>query len=128
MQHAPIEEITFDEFQSDYDSYLLNRGLSHQTVKLHRLVLRKFFLWRFPTRCIRLDDIRFDDFAQFLAREFERLRHRESQRVWLMVLRSLLRFLAQRGHIHTSDRTEPSADCRQPSFLQLWRASAGFVC
>ena len=99
MQHAPIEEITIDEFQADYDSHLLNRGLSHQTVKLHRLVLRSFFLWRFPTRCIRLDEIRFDDLVQFLAHEFRRLRHRESQRVWLMVLRSLSRFLAERGHI-----------------------------
>jgi integrase/recombinase XerD len=99
MRHVPIAEIALDEFQSDYDSYLLNRGLSHQTVKLHQQVLRSFFVWRFPTRRIRLGDIRFDDFVQFLAREFGRLHHRESQRVWLMVLRSLLRFLAQRGHI-----------------------------
>lgn len=80
-------------------SYLHNRGLSQQTVKLDQLVPRSFFLRRFPTRRIRLDDIRFDDFVQFLALEFGRLRHRESQRVWLMVIRSLLRFLAQRGHI-----------------------------
>ncbi len=99
MKHIPVREITLDKFQSDYDAHLLNRGLSHQTVKLHRLVLRSFFLWRFPTRSIQLDCIRFDDFVQFLTREFGRLHHRESQRVWLMVLRSLLRFLAQRGHI-----------------------------
>lgn len=99
MQPMPNRELTLNEFQSDYDSHLLDRGLSHQTVKLHRLVIRSFFLWRFPTRCIRLDDVRFDDFVQFLAHEFGRLRHRESQRVWLMVLRSLSRFLARQGHI-----------------------------
>ena len=33
MQHMPVQEMTLDEFQSDYDSYLLNRGLSRQTVK-----------------------------------------------------------------------------------------------
>ena len=99
MQHVRIGEIALDEFQSDYACYLLNRGLSQQTLKLHQQVLRSFFVWRFPTRRIRLGDIRFDDFVQFLAREFRRLHHRESQRVWLMVLRSLLRFLAQRGHI-----------------------------
>jgi len=99
MQHMPVREITLDKFQVDYDSYLLNRGLSNQTINLHRLVLRKFFVWRFRARRIRLDDIRFDDFVRFLAHEFGRLHHRESQRVWLMVLRSLLRFLAQRGQI-----------------------------
>jgi hypothetical protein len=67
MQHAHIGQITLDGFQSDYDCYLLNRGLSHQTVRLHQLVLRRFFLWRFPTRCVRLGDIRFDNFVQFLA-------------------------------------------------------------
>jgi integrase/recombinase XerD len=91
--------MTLDEFQSLYDSDLLNRGLSYQTVKLHRLVLRSFFLCRFPINRIRLADLRFEDFVQFLTREFERLRHRESQRVWLMVLRSLLRFLARQGYI-----------------------------
>lgn len=99
MQHMHVREIILDKFQVDYDSYLLNRGLSDQTIKLHRLVLRNFFVWRFPAQRIRLDDIRFDDFVRFLTHEFGRLRHRESQRVWLMVLRRLLRFLAQRGHI-----------------------------
>src|SRR5215813_8081116 len=92
-------------------SYLHNRGLSQQTVKLDQLVPRSFFLRRFPTRRIRLDDIRFDDFVQFLALEFGRLRHRESQRVWLMVIRSLLRFLAQRGHIPGGwDSAQPGID------------------
>jgi site-specific recombinase XerD len=99
MQHARIERIILDEFQSDYDSYLLNRGLSHQTLKLHQFVLRRFFRWRFPTTHIRFSDLRFDDFVQFVTTEFGRLHHRESQRVWLMVLRSLLRFLAQQGHV-----------------------------
>ncbi len=99
MQCPSVEEISLDEFQSNYDSYLRYRGLAEQTVKLHRQVLCRFFLWRFPMKQIQLSDIRFDDFVQFLTREYGRLRHRESQRVGLMVIRSLLRFLAQRGHI-----------------------------
>ena len=136
MQHVPIGELTLDEFQANYDSYLLNRGLSHQTVKLHQQVLRSFLQWRFPRRRIRLGDIRFDDFVQFLAREFRRLHHRESQRVWLMVLRSLLRFLAQRGHIPEGwDSALPGIGTYQHARLprclspeqvgSLFRASAG---
>jgi site-specific recombinase XerD len=64
------------------------------------------------------------------------LHHRESQRVWLMVLRSLLRFLAQRGHIPEGwDSVLPGIGnyqhARLPRCLSpeqgrsLFRASAG---
>jgi hypothetical protein len=65
--------ISLAEFQSQYDSYLLKRGLSRQTLKLHQQVLGSFFLWRFPSAGIQLRDLRFNDFARFLTREFERL-------------------------------------------------------
>src|SRR5206468_12165009 len=99
MHTQAVGGISLAEFQSQYDSYLLKRGLSRQTLKLHQHVLRSFFLWRFPTTRIQLRDLQFNDFVRFLTLEFERLHHRESQRVWLMVLRSLLRFLAQEAHI-----------------------------
>src|SRR5258708_11701816 len=99
MPTQAVGGISLAEFQSQYDSYLLKRGLSRQTLKLHQQVLRSFFLWRFPTTRIQLRDLQFNDFVRFLTLEFERLHHRESQRVWLMVLRSLLRFLAQERHI-----------------------------
>jgi hypothetical protein len=99
MHTQAVGGISLAEFQSQYESYPLKRGLSRPTIKLYQQVLRSFFLWRFPATGIQLRDLRFNDFVRFLTREFERLHHRESQRVWLMVLRSLLRFLAQEAHI-----------------------------
>jgi site-specific recombinase XerD len=136
MQCKSVEEIGLDEFQSDYDSYLRNHGLAQQTIKLHRQVLCRFFLSRFPTKQIQLNEIRFDDFVQFLTREYERLRHRESQRVWLMVIRSLLRFLAHRGYIPAGwDSALPAIGsyqhARLPRYLSpkqvrsLFQASSG---
>src|SRR5437016_5001232 len=91
MHTQAVGGISLAEFQSQYDSYLLKRGLSRQTLKLHQQVLRGFFLWRFPASDIQLRELQFNDFVRFLTREFERLHHRESQRLWLLVLRLGLR-------------------------------------
>ena len=136
MHTQAVGGISLAEFQSQYDSYLLKRGLSRQTLKLHQQVLRSFFLWRFPTTRIQLRDLQFNDFVRFLTLEFERLHHRESQRVWLMVLRSLLRFLAQEAYIPEGwDHALPAIGSYQhaqlprrlsPAQLRLlFKASAG---
>jgi site-specific recombinase XerD len=136
MHTKAVGGISLAEFQSQYDSYLLKRGLSRQTLKLHQQVLGSFFLWRFPSAGIQLRDLRFNDFARFLTREFERLGNRESQRVWLTVLRSLLRFLAQEGYIPEGwDHALPAISNYQHAQLprrlspeqvrSLFRASAG---
>ena len=69
MHTEAVGGISLVEFQSQYDSYLLKRGLSRQTLKLHQQVLRSFFLWRFPTSDIQLRDLQFNDFVRFLAQE-----------------------------------------------------------
>ncbi len=136
MHTQAVGGISLAEFQSQYDSYLLKRGLSRQTLKLHQQVLRSFFLWRFPASDIQLRKLQFNDFVRFLTREFERLHHRESQRVWLMVLRSLLRFLAQEAYIPEGwDHALPAIGSYQhaqlprrlsPAQLRLlFKASAG---
>ncbi len=133
MHTQAVGGISLAEFQSQYDSYLLKRGLSR---KLHQQVLRSFFLWRFPASDIQLRKLQFNDFVRFLTREFERLHHRESQRVWLMVLRSLLRFLAQEAYIPEGwDHALPAIGSYQhaqlprrlsPAQLRLlFKASAG---
>jgi hypothetical protein len=75
--------------ESQYDSYLLNvRGLSRSTRNLHYHVVHRFFSSRFASGCINWSEVRFNDFVQFLTREFGRLQNRGTQTAWLMVPRS----------------------------------------
>ena len=95
-----LEVVPVLDFEQQYDSYLLNvRGLSRSTRSLHRHVIHKFLTSRFETGQIRWADLQFADFVQFLLAEFGRLHSRDTQRAWLMIVRSLLRYLADQSHI-----------------------------
>jgi len=80
----------------------------------------------------------FGDVVQFVTAEFQRLTSRATQRMWLMVLRSFLRYLAAEGHISGGwDAALPSVANRQHLQLPrgltpqqvraLWTASEGFA-
>jgi integrase/recombinase XerD len=82
-------------FTWQYDQHLLRvRGSAASTRRLHRLVSQRFLTWRFGDGAIVWSDLRFSECAAFVRQEFARLPSHETQRTWLMVLRSLLRYLA----------------------------------
>jgi len=92
--------IALSDFESQYDSHLRNvRGLSGSTRSLHRHVVHRVFALRFPAGRITRNELRFHDFVQFLTQEFARLHSRETQRAWLTILRSLLRYVADEGYL-----------------------------
>jgi integrase/recombinase XerD len=100
MHVRKTADISLSDFDAVYAAYLLKvRGLSHSTWKLHHLVVYKLLSRRFPSGSIRWRDFHFSDVVQFVTSEFRRLHSRETQKTWLMVLRSLLRYLAAEGHI-----------------------------
>lgn len=85
---------------AQYDAHLLKiRGLSKSTRNLHRHVVHMLLRSSFPAGQITWSEFRFGDVVQFVTTEFQRLTSRATQRVWLMVLRSFLRYLADEGHI-----------------------------
>ena len=87
-------------FTSQYDQYLLRvRGSADSTRRLHQYVSRRWLTSRFPNGVITWSDLRFSDCAAFVKTEFARLPSRDTQQTWLMVLRSLLRYLADVGAI-----------------------------
>lgn len=128
---------SLSDFVSQYDSYLFRvRGLSRSTRALHRLVVRKLFLFRFPSTHITWGELQFHDFVQFLSQEFSRLQSLETRRVWLMVLRSMLRYLADKGQVPAGwDTALPSIAKRNHAHLPrglsqeqvraLWAATKG---
>ena len=82
-------------FTSQYDQYLLRvRGSAVSTRRLHRYVTQRWLASRFPNGVITWSDLRFSDCATFVRTEFARLSSRDTQQTWLMILRSLLRYLA----------------------------------
>jgi site-specific recombinase XerD len=90
----------------------------------------------FPSGHIRWRDFRFRDVVRFVTSEFQRLPSRATQRVWLMVLRSLLRYLAEEELISAGwDAALPPIANPQHALLPrglsedqvraLWKASQG---
>ncbi len=100
MHRAVVATCFVSQFCSEYDDYLDRlRGLSVSTRKLHGYLVRKFLNFRFPDGNVKWSQLRFNDVADFLATEFAHLSSRDTQRAWLMILRSVLRYLAGSGRI-----------------------------
>jgi len=137
MQNPTTEGLSLSIFESQYDAYLLTvRGLSRSTRSLHHHVVHRLLSSRFPIGYIRWSEIRFSDFVQFLSSEFARLHNRWTQTTWLMVLRSLLRYLSREGHLPSGwDAALPAIATRkhislprglsQEQVRALWSASEG---
>lgn len=100
MKDSLSTSSSISDFTSQYEHHLLNvRGLTRNTLAVHRLVVQKLFRFRFPNGQIIWRDFHFNDCVVFLKKEFARLPKRETQKVWLMVLRSVLRYLGDESHI-----------------------------
>ena len=137
MRNPTTEGLPVSMFESQYDAYLLTvRGLSCSTRNLHHHVVHKLLSARFPSGNIDWSKIRFNDFVQFLTSEFARFHNRATQTTWLMILRSLLRYLSRDGHIPPGwDAALPSIATRKHISLPrglspeqvraLWSASEG---
>jgi site-specific recombinase XerD len=110
---------TISDFTSQYEHHLLRvRGLARSTRNLHRYVVHRLFASRFPAGQITWSDLRFSDFVEFLTKEFARLSSRDTQRAWLMILRSVLRYLAEKGHISEGwDAALPKITSRRHAHL-----------
>jgi site-specific recombinase XerD len=137
MQDRNDVRVSLVAFEARYDAHLLHvRGLSQSTRNIHRFVVHKLLSSVFPAGRISWRNFHFSDVVRFVTGEFRRLHNRETQRVWLMVLRSLLRYLADEEHISVGwDVALPSIanpqHARLPRGLTedqvraLWAASEG---
>jgi site-specific recombinase XerD len=95
MHPTSVPSPSIAAFTSQYEQYLLRvRGSAASTRKIHRLVAHRFLACRFPDGVITWSDLSFGDCAAFIRKEFARLPSHDTQRTWLVVLRSLLRYLA----------------------------------
>ncbi len=95
MSKSSVPGLSIAAFTSQYDQYLLRvRGSAVSTRKLHRYVTQRWLTSRFPNGVITWSDLRFSDCTAFVRAEFARLPSRDTQQTWLMILRSLLRYLA----------------------------------
>jgi len=137
MQSPINNGLSVSDVESQYDAYLLRaRGLSRSTRNLHHHVVHRLLSSRFPIGYISWGEVCFNDFVQFLTKEFARLHNRATQTSWLMILRSLVRYLSHEGHIPPGwDAALPSIVTRKHSSLPrglspeqvraLWSASEG---
>ena len=95
MFASSVPDPSIAAFTSQYDRYLLRvRGSATSTRQIHRLVAHRFLTCRFPDGVITWSDLRFSDCAAFVRKKFARLPSHDTQRTWLMVLRSVLRYVA----------------------------------
>jgi integrase/recombinase XerD len=100
MHDLVVASCSISQFCSEYDDYLDRlRGLSVSTRKLHRYVVRRFLTFRFPDGNVKWSTLRFSDVVDFIRAEFTRLSSRDTQRAWLMILRSVLQYLPESGRI-----------------------------
>lgn len=100
MQELRTTSSSVSDFTSQYERHLVSvRGLALNSVELHRRVVEGLFRFCFPDGQINWADFEFSVCVGFLRKEFARLHNRETQRVWLMVLRSVLRYLGEEGYI-----------------------------
>jgi integrase/recombinase XerD len=137
MQNRKHRVVCCGDFEAQYDTYLVRvRGLSRSTRCSHRLVVHKLLTATFPSGDIRWRDFRFRDVVRFVTDEFRRLHSRATQRVWLMVVRSVLRYLSEEGLITAGwdAALPPIANPRHAQLPRgltedqvraLWRASQG---
>jgi site-specific recombinase XerC len=95
MPDLSVVVLSLSDCVEQYDAHLLKiRGLSKSTRNLHRHAVHMRLRSSFPAGHIAWSAFCFGDVVQFVTTEFQRLTSRSTQRVWLMVLRSFLRYLA----------------------------------
>jgi site-specific recombinase XerD len=137
MQSSIVTSASIRDFTAKYEEHLLEvRGLSRATRAIHRQVVQKLLRNRFPNDQISWKEFHFSDCDGFLTQEFARLPNRDTQIVWLMVMRSVVRYLGAQGYISNGwDAALPKIISYRHASLprtlsakqleQLWEASEG---
>lgn len=137
MRRSIVTSSSISDFTSKYEEHLLKvRGLSRATCAVHRQLVPKLFRYCFPSGQITWKDFHFSNCVGFLTQEFARLPNRETQKVWLMVVRSVVRYLGAEGYISKGWETAlPKITSYRHASLpralsakqleQLWEASEG---
>lgn len=137
MQDRKYAGVSCADFEAQYDAHLVQvRGLSQSTRNIHRFVVHRLMSSIFPAGRIRWRSFHFSGVVRFVTGEFQRLRSRQTQRTWLMVLRSVLRYLAEEGRISAGwdAALPPIANPRHAQLPRglsedqvraLWKASEG---
>jgi site-specific recombinase XerD len=88
------------DFLQAYERYLTDFcGFALNSRKVYLRVIRALLRACFASGKIRWPELRFNDVAEFLKKEFRRLPNHWTQRVWLVALRRLIRYLSLEGHI-----------------------------
>jgi site-specific recombinase XerD len=88
-------------FLRDYERFLSSeRGLAGSTVVGSLAIVRRFLTGHFKKRPLHLQDLRPPDLHRFVLREARRV-SRTHARTTVTTLRSFMRYLRQRGAIHT---------------------------
>lgn len=97
----PPDRSALGELIRDYERFLrAERGLARSTIVGYLAIVRRFLTGQFGHRAVRLQDLRPQDLHRFVLREARRV-SRTHARATVTTLRSFLRFLRQRGAIHT---------------------------
>jgi site-specific recombinase XerD len=137
MQGRKYAGVSCADFEAQYDADLVRvRGLSKSTRSIHQFVVHRLLTATFPSGRILWRDFHFRDVVRFVTSEFQRLHSRQTQCTWLMVLRSVLRYLAEEGRISAGwdAALPPIANPRhaqlprglaEDQVCALWRASVG---
>lgn len=118
-----MQEISKDtscaECVETYDLYARDvRGLAASTREIQRRVLSRFCCFRFGAGPVAWQRICFTDVVRFLTAEFERLPNRGTQRVLLVAMRAILRYLAEKNAIPQGwDEALPGTATRRHAHL-----------
>jgi site-specific recombinase XerD len=96
VDRTPVACLTreFEEFLRS------ERGLTQSTVISYLPIVRRFLTERFGRRALRLAELKPRDLHRFIIRQVQRV-SRVHGKMTVTALRSFLRFLLQRGAIHT---------------------------
>jgi integrase len=137
MSDLDGRSLTIAAFVKEYENHLSDvRGLAPATCKLHLRVVRNLVVACFGFGEIVWPELRFSHLVEFLTKEFNRLPNHWTQKVWLMIIRCFVRYLASGGHIPIGwDAALPKLVNRKhaslPRFLSqeqtgaLWQACRG---
>ena len=98
MEQSSKKGLWLAECVASYDLYAHEvRGLAASTREIQRRILRRFCVFRFGKGPVVWDAVCFTDIVRFLTAEFERFPNRDTQRVSLTSMRTILRYLAEKN-------------------------------
>jgi integrase len=100
MSDSQQPEVMIAAFVADHEHHLVEvRGLARNSCRLQLRIVRSLLETSFPSGSIQWSDFRFEQIADFLTKEFDRLPNHWTQRAWLVAVRGFIRYLETEGSI-----------------------------